>query len=56
MAIQYHTAPLPPRAQLAKVLNVPTPAVRKPGSAWVDLPRPVNADTEPVAHAVQTMN
>ncbi|MFI6730310.1 hypothetical protein NRF20_43580 [Streptomyces sp. R-74717] len=35
---------------LAKVLNVPTPVVRKPGSVWGELPRPVNADAEPVGH------
>ena len=53
MAIQYHTARFRLGPQLAKVL---TPAVRKPGSARVELPWPVNADTEPVGHAVQTMN
>ncbi|MEU5024898.1 recombinase family protein [Streptomyces milbemycinicus] len=28
----------------------PTPAVRKPGSVWTELPRPVNAGAEPVGH------
>ncbi|MFI6063346.1 hypothetical protein [Streptomyces sp. NPDC051286] len=34
VAIQYHTARFRLVPQLAKALNVPTPAVRKPGSAW----------------------
>ncbi|MFJ9854438.1 recombinase family protein [Streptomyces sp. NPDC101150] len=29
---------------------MPTPAVRKPGSAWTGLPRPVRAGAEPVGH------
>ncbi|MES9512046.1 recombinase family protein [Streptomyces sp. NPDC000609] len=29
---------------------MPTPAVRKPGSAWTGLPRPVSAGGEPVGH------
>ncbi|MEV6566635.1 recombinase family protein [Streptomyces kronopolitis] len=36
--------------QLAKALSVPTPVVRKPGSAWAELPRPVCAGAEPVGH------
>jgi hypothetical protein len=36
--------------QLTKVLSVPTPAVRKPGSVWTELPRPVSAGAEPVGH------
>ncbi|MER7614243.1 recombinase family protein [Nonomuraea wenchangensis] len=36
---------------LAKALNVPTPALRKPGTAWVQLPRPAGADVEPAGHA-----
>ncbi len=35
---------------LAKDLNVPIPAVRRPGSVWVELPRPVVAGVEPVGH------
>ncbi|MET8335998.1 hypothetical protein ABZV14_44805 [Streptosporangium canum] len=35
---------------LAKVLNVPTPALRKPGTAWVELPRPA-AGTRTSGHA-----
>ncbi|WP_433432226.1 SigE family RNA polymerase sigma factor [Nonomuraea sp. CA-141351] len=34
-----------------RVLNIPTPAVRKPGAAWVALPRPATADAEPAGHA-----
>ncbi|MFE2533834.1 recombinase family protein [Streptomyces sp. NPDC059371] len=41
VAVQYHTA----RFRL-----VPTPAVRKPGSAWTELPRPASAGSEPVGH------
>ncbi|MGW6833873.1 recombinase family protein [Streptomyces sp. NPDC054949] len=37
-------------SQLAKTLSVPTPAVRKPGSVWTELPRPVSAGAEPVGH------
>ncbi|WP_329221175.1 recombinase family protein [Streptomyces sp. NBC_01485] len=51
VAIQYHTARLRLVPQLAKALNVPTPAVRKPGSFWAELPRPRRADAEPVGHA-----
>ncbi|MFI7410921.1 recombinase family protein [Streptomyces sp. NPDC049627] len=36
--------------QLAKALSVPTPAVRKPSSAWTELPRPVSTGAEPVGH------
>ncbi|WP_234384422.1 hypothetical protein [Streptomyces sp. MMG1121] len=36
--------------QLAKALGVPTPAVRKPGSAWTEPPRPVSAGAEPLGH------
>jgi DNA invertase Pin-like site-specific DNA recombinase len=34
VAIQYHTARFRLVPQLAKALSVPTPALRKPGSAW----------------------
>ncbi|MFI9041505.1 recombinase family protein [Streptomyces sp. NPDC053726] len=50
VAIQYHTARFRLVPQLAKALSVPTPAVRKPGSAWIELPRPVSAGAEPVGH------
>jgi hypothetical protein len=39
VAIQYHTARFRLVPQLAKALYVPTPAVRKPGSVWTELPR-----------------
>ncbi|MEF2530017.1 recombinase family protein [Streptomyces sp. CS62] len=50
VAIQYHTARFRLVPALAKALNVPTPAVRKPGAVWVELPRPAAAGTEPVGH------
>ncbi|MFD8097534.1 recombinase family protein [Streptomyces solisilvae] len=50
MAIQYHTARFRLVPHLAKAISVPTPAVRKPGSAWTELPRPVSAGAEPVGH------
>jgi DNA invertase Pin-like site-specific DNA recombinase len=50
VAIQYHTARFRLVPQLAKALNVPTSAVRKPGSVWTELPRPVCAGGEPVGH------
>ncbi|WP_445277214.1 recombinase family protein [Streptomyces sp. DSM 41033] len=50
VAIQYHTARFRLVPHLAKALSVPTPAVRKPGSAWTELPRPVSAGAEPVGH------
>jgi hypothetical protein len=50
VAVQYHTARFRLVPSLAKALNVPTPAVRKPGSVWVELPRPVAAGAEPTGH------
>ncbi|MEU6400722.1 recombinase family protein [Streptomyces cinnamoneus] len=50
VAIQYHTARFRFVPQLAKALNVPIPAVRKPGSVWTELPRPASAGAEPVGH------
>ncbi|MGW2512162.1 recombinase family protein [Streptomyces scopuliridis] len=50
VAIQYHTARFRLVPQLAKALGVPTPAVRKRGSVWTELPRPVSAGVEPVGH------
>ncbi|PNG94020.1 recombinase family protein [Streptomyces malaysiensis] len=50
VAIQYHTARFRLVPHLAKALSVPTPAVRKPGSAWTELPRLVSAGAEPVGH------
>ncbi|MFD4862204.1 zinc finger domain-containing protein [Streptomyces atratus] len=50
VAIQYHTVRFRLVPQLAKALSVPTPAVRKPGSLWTELPRPVSAGAGPVGH------
>ncbi|WP_430541580.1 recombinase family protein [Streptomyces malaysiensis] len=50
VAIQYHTASFRLVSHLAKALSVPTPAVRKPGSAWTELPRLVSVGAEPVGH------
>ena len=46
--MQYHTARFRLVPSLTKALNVPTPAVRRPGSVWVELPRPVATGDEPV--------
>ncbi|MDP4500878.1 recombinase family protein [Nonomuraea turcica] len=35
---------------LAKTLTVATPTVRKPGTLWIELPRPAAAGTEPAGH------
>lgn len=43
VAVQYHTARFRLVPSLAKILNVPTPALRKPGSVWVELPHPATA-------------
>ena len=40
VAVQYHTARFRPVPHLARTLSVPAPAVRKPGSVWIELPRP----------------
>ncbi|MFC7585616.1 recombinase family protein [Nonomuraea antimicrobica] len=50
MAAQYHTARFRLVPSLAKVLNVPTPALRKPGTVWMELPRPA-AGTRTSGHA-----
>jgi DNA invertase Pin-like site-specific DNA recombinase len=50
VAVQYHTARFRLAPSLAKALNVPTPAIRKPGSVWVELPRLVAAGAEPTGH------
>lgn len=50
VAVQYHTARFRLVPALAKVLTVATPALRKPGSVWVELPRPAMADVEPAGH------
>ncbi|WP_248965923.1 recombinase family protein [Sphaerisporangium perillae] len=51
VAAQYHTARFRLVPSLAKALNVAAPPARKPGSAWVELPRPVNAGIAPAGHA-----
>jgi hypothetical protein len=51
VAVQYHTARFRLVPSLAKVLNVPTPAVRKPGATWVQLPRPPAAGAQTSGHA-----
>src|SRR6266699_1660314 len=43
VAAQYHTARFRLVPALAKTLSVPVPPVRKPGSAWTELPRPAAA-------------
>lgn len=50
MAIQYHTARFRLVPRLAKVMTVPTPAIRRPGSVWTERPRPVEAGGELVGH------
>ena len=50
VAVQYHTARFRPVPHLARTLSVPAPAVRKPGSVWIELPRPAAAGTGPAGH------
>jgi DNA invertase Pin-like site-specific DNA recombinase len=50
VAVQYHTARFRLVPQLAKALAVATPPVRKPGSAWTELPRPAVREAEPAGH------
>lgn len=50
VAVQYHTARFRLVPSLAKVLTVATPAIRKPGSVWVELPRPAAVGAEPSGH------
>jgi hypothetical protein len=50
VAAQYHTARFRLVPCLAKALSVPVPPVRKPGSAWTELPRPATAGTAPAGH------
>jgi hypothetical protein len=51
VAVQYHTARFRLVPYLAKVLAVSTGPVRRPGSVWVELPRPVAVGVEPAGHA-----
>src|ERR1022692_883482 len=50
VAAQYHTARFRLVPALAKTLSVPVPPVRKPGSAWTELPRPPAVGTAPAGH------
>ncbi|MFF3444203.1 recombinase family protein [Streptosporangium sp. NPDC002721] len=50
VAVHYHTARFRLVPALTKALNVPTPAIRKPGTLWVELPRPAEAGAEPAGH------
>ncbi len=51
VAVQYHAARFRLVPHLAKALSVPVPPLRKPGSAWTELPRPAAADADPAGHA-----
>jgi DNA invertase Pin-like site-specific DNA recombinase len=51
VAAQYHTARFRLVPSLAKALNVPVPPIRKPGTVWVQLPRPAAAGAKPTGHA-----
>lgn len=50
VAVQYHTARFRLVPALAKALTAPTPPLRKPGTTWVELPRPAKAGTDPTGH------
>src|SRR4051812_4704070 len=50
VAIQYHTARFRLVPSPAKTLSVATSAVRKPGTAWIELPRPAEAGAESAGH------
>lgn len=50
VAAQYQTARFRLVPHLTKVLAVATPAVRKPGSAWTELPRAAGRDAGPAGH------
>jgi DNA invertase Pin-like site-specific DNA recombinase len=51
VAAQYHTARFRLVPHLAKALSVPVPPLRRPGSAWTELPRPTAPDAAPTGHA-----
>jgi DNA invertase Pin-like site-specific DNA recombinase len=51
VAAQYHTARFRLVPHLAKALSVPVPPLRRPGSAWTELPRPPTAGAAPAGHA-----
>src|SRR6266446_5231965 len=50
VAAQYHTARFRLVPHLAKALSVPVPPLRRPGSAWAELPRPPVADAAQAGH------
>ncbi|GLY80531.1 recombinase family protein [Actinoallomurus iriomotensis] len=50
VAVQYHTARFRLVPSLAKALHIPTPPIRNPGTAWIELPRPEAAGAEPAGH------
>ena len=50
VAAQYHTARFRLVPHLAKALSVPVPPLRRPGSAWTELPRPSAPDAVPAGH------
>ena len=50
IAAQYHTARFRLVPHLAKALSVPVPPLRRPGSAWTELPRPPAPDAVPAGH------
>jgi DNA invertase Pin-like site-specific DNA recombinase len=50
VAAQYHTARFRLVPQLAKALSIPVPPLRRPGSAWAELPRPAAAGAAPAGH------
>ena len=50
VAAQYHTARFRLVPRLAKALAVPVPPLRRPGSAWTELPRPASAGAVPAGH------
>jgi len=50
VAAQYHTARFRLVPRLAKALAVPVPPLRRPGSAWTELPRPPAAGTAAAGH------
>ncbi len=50
VAAQYHTARFRLVPQLAKALSIPAPPLRRPGSAWTELPRPPAPDALPAGH------
>jgi len=50
VAARYHTARFRLVPHLAKALSVPVPPLRKPGSAWTELPRPPAGGTVPAGH------